>query len=295
MEKILPNFLLIGAAKSGTTSLYNYLHQHPQVFMSELKEPRFFIYEGQQISDNDLVNRKTVTDINDYHSLFQGVTKELAIGEASGYLASADAADRIKKYLPNVKLVAILRNPVDRAFSHHTFAVQKGFENEVVFQAALEKELQGTNDCQYTRTYIHQGMYHKNLLPFYRNFPPENIKVVLYEDLVQDRIGLIKDIYTFLNVDPSFVPDLNVRMNKSGIPKHRKLYELYQKGSVLRDIVRSLLPKTYRGKLNRWIENRSLRKLHFPDELRHELAEYFKEDITGLEMLINRDLSGWKA
>jgi len=121
----LPTFLIIGAAKSGTTSLWHYLRQHPQIFLTRHKEPNFFILEGLELppfsgpAAPEILYKKiykySVTDIDSYRTLFQEVSQEKAIGEASvPYLYFPQAADRIKKYIPDVKMIVVLRNPIDR-------------------------------------------------------------------------------------------------------------------------------------------------------------------------------------
>ena len=126
---IMPNFLLIGAAKAGTSSLYGYLKQHPQIYMSPIKEPRFFALEGETLNFNGPtrgINQTSINTLEAYSQLFQKVTTEKAIGEASTiYLSSPKAPERIKHYLPDVKLIAILRDPSERAFSSYMHLVSK--------------------------------------------------------------------------------------------------------------------------------------------------------------------------
>jgi len=144
-EMTMPNFLIIGAPKSGTTSIYQYLAEHPEVFMSPVKEPHFFAFEGQTLSfrgpGDDREFGRYVTTIEEYQNLFQNVSDEKAIGEATpSYLSIQSAPGCIQKYVPGVKMIAILRNPVDRAFSNFVFMVQLGYEPLTEFQSALEQE-----------------------------------------------------------------------------------------------------------------------------------------------------------
>ena len=139
----LPNFLIIGSAKGGTSSLHYYLRQHPQIFMPDLKEPRFFALEGGILNfqnPDSAINYNSITTLREYESLFANVTNELGIGEASPlYLYSEKAARRIKHYVPDAKLMVILRNPVDRAFSCYTHLLREGYET-LSFEAALKAE-----------------------------------------------------------------------------------------------------------------------------------------------------------
>lgn len=142
----LPNFLIIGAAKSGTSSLYRYLMEHPQVFMSPVKEPNFFALEGEQIDFSnpamaEQVLPKLATDLDAYRTLFQDVQHEQAIGEASSwYLHSTRAPVRIRRHIPEAKLIAILRNPAQRAYSGYRMNVRDGWEPCATFDDALQDQ-----------------------------------------------------------------------------------------------------------------------------------------------------------
>ena len=130
----MPNFLIIGAMKSGTTALYYYLEQHPQVYMSPVKEPNFFCSEEN--SDGDFATR-----LGAYQDLFRDVSGEKAIGEASHcYLYEPEAAARIQEYITDAKLIAVLRDPVDRAYSHFLHMVRNGSEPLTDFALALREE-----------------------------------------------------------------------------------------------------------------------------------------------------------
>ena len=134
----LPNFLIIGAMKSGTTSLYHYLKQHPQIYMSSIKEPNFFALEGSNLDFNGaegkeqiqrLIKRESIINIEEYRALFRRAAHETAIGEASPmYLYSPEAPYRIRYYVPEAKLITILRNPVERAYSAFLYMTRDGRE-----------------------------------------------------------------------------------------------------------------------------------------------------------------------
>ena len=141
----LPNFFIIGAAKSGSTSLYHYVKQHPQIYMSPLKEPKFFALAGEKLDfpgpgDQENVSR-AITDIHSYRNLFQGRTTEIVIGEASVlYLYSRRAINHIWQSIPNAKLIAILRHPVDRAYSNFLSLRRPNHEPIADFSQALQQE-----------------------------------------------------------------------------------------------------------------------------------------------------------
>jgi len=139
----LPTFLVIGAARSGSSSLHDSLRQHPQVFVSPIKEPHFFSNENKEPPRGvpGAPRSTRVTDINRYMELFEGAKPGMAVGEASvSYLYSEDAPDRIRHYVPDVRLVAILRNPVERAYSAFQYLRERGTEPYADFSEALEAD-----------------------------------------------------------------------------------------------------------------------------------------------------------
>ena len=208
---VLPNFLIIGAAKAGTTSLYSYLKQHPQIYMSAVKEPRFFAPEIY--TDYNNVARSGVKEVpftlEEYEQLFADVTTEIAIGEASTeYLYFPDVAARIKERIPEVKLIAILRNPVERAFSAFCYQLRDDYE-PLTFEAALEVESERIKQG-YRQGWHYQkvGFYYEQVKRYLDTFEPEKIKIYLHEELIGNSIGVTQDIYSFLGVDTNFVPNL---------------------------------------------------------------------------------------
>ena len=129
----LPNFIIIGAEKAGTTALWQFLRQHPQVYMSAVKEPQFFGYEGREVSFQGpgpvVKEALPICDLEEYKSLFKGTESYKAVGEASpSYLYNSQAPERIRHYVPQAKLIAILRNPVDRAYSRFLHLVREDRE-----------------------------------------------------------------------------------------------------------------------------------------------------------------------
>lgn len=211
---VWPNFLIIGAAKSGTTSLYHYLDQHPQVFMSPMKGPRFFAMEGRRPAftgpQDDVVNGRTITTAEDYVDLFRAVTNQRAIGEASDwYLSSAEAPERIYKYLPNVRLIAVLRQPADRAFSSYMHFARNGFEPLSFEDALAAEDARIANGWSPLFAHRGRGYYATQLKRYFARFDREQIRVYLYDDLQRDPAVLVRDIFTFLGVNTDFRPTTN--------------------------------------------------------------------------------------
>jgi hypothetical protein len=220
-NKILPNFLIIGAFKSGTNSLYHYLEPHPQVFMSPRKKPSFFAFEGQNISDNQWTRNNVITQFNDYIKLFEEAEGKDAIGEASPYyLVSTQAPAKIKYYLPKVNLVAILRNPVDRAYSQWQMEFRQGTEKISNFASAVQVR-QTDSDGSIRQRFVYGSKYYSLLKRYYDIFDRSQICVLLFDQLITDRNGLLKKIYHFLEVDPKYVPEnISVQYNEGGLPRN---------------------------------------------------------------------------
>ncbi len=289
MSGRLPDFLLIGAAKSGTTMLYNLLVQHPQVFVPDLKEPRFFLYEGEHISQEDKINNKTITHVKDYYHLFKDAG-ECKTGEASGYLISEKARDLIHSLLPEVKLIAILRNPIDRAFSHHTFSVMKGFEKETNFSEIIENNKKDINS---DRNYLNHGLYSRHIKMYLDKFPSKNFLVLLYDDLIHDPLSCIKQVYDHIGVSAEFTPSLNVKRNVSGKVKSKLVNNLYQKDFRFRNELKKLLPEKLKSWFIRLIERNNYKRASLSSRDKAKLIEFYHEDVKALEKILKKDLSHW--
>jgi hypothetical protein len=306
----MSNFLIIGAARSGTTALWEYLNEHPQVYLCTPKHTRFFASEGK-IPDfrgpipPGLRPKSTkrapyaITDIEDYRALFDGVTSETAIGEAShSYLYTPGAPERIRKYMPDARLIAVLRDPVERAYSHFCFMVQNGREPAADFVRAIEEEEAGMrNDWWPTFQYLRVGFYYAQLRRYFDLFAPGQIKIYLQEDLRFDTLGVVQDAFRFLEVDDTYVPDVAKTHNASGLPKYATLEALMGRPNPLKRVLRTCLPEEQRARISNKVAEFRARNLakppRLPEETRKALIERFREDILGLQGLIQRDLSAW--
>lgn len=298
--KKLPNFLLVGAAKSGTTSLYFYLSQHPEIYMSPIKEPKFlttkivkFPHKGP---GDEIVDRGVVKDFHSYKALFENVREEKAIGEASAdTLYYYQCIPFIKEVLGNVKILIILRNPVDRAFSAYAHMVRDGRET-LSFERALEEEEKRIKDnWEFIWHYKRVGLYYEQIKAFMEAF--SETKIVLFDDLKTSPLKLIKDIYRFLGVNPAFTPNLSIKYNVSEIPRFRKLQEFLLEDKPVKLHIKKgltrLVPSAYISKARNFVLKMNLRRLKIKAKTRKKLIEYYKEDIVKLSKLIGRDLSSW--
>ena len=292
-----PNFIIIGAMKAATTSLYTYIKQHPDIFMTKVKEPMFFNNFNQNTDFKVLGNKsKKVNSLLDYFSMFGSVKNESAIGEASPvYIYNEKAPYLIKEHLPDVKIIAILRQPTDRAYSNFLHTKRADRENVNSFEQAIKIEKERISDnWSPLYHYIQKGFYSVQLKRYYNLFPKENIKVYLFEDVVKTPKETLKDIFKFLNVDENIEIDVSKKSNVSGTPKgilgfilkKMRYYNLMPKFAIsdyLPTFIISLLFKSV---------YKDTEKLD--SVLRKELTDkYYREEILKLEKLIDRDLSNW--
>ncbi|PIE69660.1 MAG: sulfotransferase [Deltaproteobacteria bacterium] len=204
-----PNFFILGAAKSGTTSLYFWLKQHPEIFLSEVKETCFFS-ESFQVVDNPI----------DYVNLFRTASKEKIIGEASHvYLTNPATAQVLHSLFPEAKFVVVLRNPVDRAYSLYHHMVRHGYEWCRSFEQALEVEESRfcapdfKNNCgqyYYNFFYYRSGLYGEQLARYLDLFPRENFYIIPFVRLKNDPLAVLREIFHFLSVDTEFFPEVAV-------------------------------------------------------------------------------------
>lgn len=294
----MPDFLIIGAAKAGTTSLWSYLDQHPQIYMSPVKETNFFALEGQRpefVGPRDPINEWSVTDIEAYRALFAGASHDLAAGEASPlYLYDQRAPQRIAHYVPDVKLIAVLRNPVERAYSSFLFLMEYGREPLANFAAALQQEeARISSNWAYIWHYKQLGFYYTQLKRYFDLFDRQQIRVYLYEDFKRDNQSVLQDIFRFLGVDETFTPDVSARYWTSGIPKSKILHSFLLGQGRLKSVLRLVLPQTLRSSIFKQLKARNLSRPPLPSHVREQLLEAYRPDILGLQDLLQRDLSGW--
>jgi len=294
----LPNFIVIGAGRSGTTSLHYYLAQHPDVFLCAEKSPNFFVshetlppWEGPALR---AMARHWVRSAEDYRALFRDAGGRRAVGEASPvYLQSRSAPARIRALCPDVRLVAILREPVDRAYAHFMGRRRDGLERRASFEDVVRDELAvGLPDDVSFGHYLGCGRYHHFLRGYFDAFPRERLKVYLYDDLVKDASALVADLFAFLGVDASFRPDMSRRYGRTGVPAGAVARALWTGSVGVRTALRPWLPRAVRDLAAPFVMRR-LERPSLDPALRARLVDVFRDDIGRLEELIGRDLTHW--
>jgi hypothetical protein len=290
---MLPNFIVIGAAKAGTTALYWYLAEHPAVFMSPVKETNYFAYgldaKGQLLYGNPDVHRFPVKTLREYEQLFGNVGNAVAVGEASPlYLECPQAAGRIRALLPATRIICSLRHPVDRAYSdYQMYLLRRGRR----FDPA--RDLTPMSDwARPDSRWMQIGRYHEQLKRYFDDFPRERIHVFLFDDFKRAALQTVQNAYCFLGVDPTFAPDLNAPHNVGGLPASRLLEGLLT-SKTIKSAVEPWIPK---GAAN-WVRTLRMKNMRpvppLPAELRKELTAHFREDIRRTAELVGRSLDHW--
>ena len=294
----LPTFLVIGAARSGTTALYAYLQQHPQVFMSPIKEPNFFSFEGQSLDvrgpGHDYIDNST-TDLASYRALFEDAPPQGAVGEASPlYLYAEQAPARIRHHLPEARLIAILRNPVEQAFSHFLYAKRQTLEPLDDFSAALDAQPERAADhWQPLFQYSRFPRYGEQLQRYYALFPAGQIQIHLYEDFEEDPQAVLADVFEFIGVDRAFEADVGYRPNVGGVPRSSFLQNLVMRPNLLSRVVGPLVPEELKRRVRDAVSDRNVERPRLDDRTRERLRDELESDVRILQELIGRDLSAW--
>lgn len=271
------DFLIIGAQKSGTTSLYRYLSAHPAIYMPPGKELAFF-------SDPEKVRKGIDHYLDNY---FADAPGDTLIGEASPqYMCADGVAPAIAAALPNVKLIAILRNPVTRAYSHYRMAVRRQIEPRDFDRCIDELLAGGTGQgvhLDMDRDFVRLGEYGRILAGYLTYFGRDQIKVVFTEDLRDDPNAVLSDTFRFLGVDPDFRAEImGTRFHQGGTRRFTWL-ERFSNLPGVRALIRAILPSDLRRALGYWFITQVVVKPERetgPNEAtRRRLAEHFRSDV----------------
>jgi hypothetical protein len=310
----LPNFLVVGANKGGTTSLYHYLKQHPDVYLSPLKEPHYFSKDidpskfSKAFSHNKLkdiaafVNGPMTHDFHagfvreweQYQKLFKNAGQAKAIGELStSYLYSSVAAKNIRETLGDIKIIICLRNPISRAYSHYRMNLWTGNSKAKTFmQALLDDKNHVPKVWGNAHLYTEIGMYYEQVKRYYDVFSPEHIKVIYANDLRNKTDEVIRDLYAFIGVDANFIPDTSGRYNEVFTPKFRGFTWFLNKSGI-RPFVKRISGHRVKKAVVRAMFRNKDDKGQMTEEEKAYLLDIYQADIQKLSELLQHDLSFW--
>jgi hypothetical protein len=285
----LPDFLLIGAARSGTSSLYFYLREHPEIFMPEFKEPHFFSFLGKESPHPDLPPWK----LEDYLRLFHPANPKQHLGEASSsYIYYYIESIRNIKVIygdryPEVKIISILRNPIDRAWSYFMLRRRTGHEKD--FFEVIE-DLKIHADEKLFHDFILSGMYYEQIRAYQETF--NSVKILFFEELEEDIGSLIKDLNRFLDLDDKeFVPgNIDKAYNASGTPKNKvfqPVYDMLFNVNNFKNVIKPLIPYSLRQNIKTEIGKRIMKKSEPPRDVREYLCKQFESNLRSLMTIID--------
>ena len=298
-----PNFLIVGAAKSGSTSLYKYLCQHPEVFMPRKKEPNFFVSDYQKLTSKDcpsykIDRKRMVFNDKEYFSLFEKANKNhKAIGEASvTYLYKYDEAiKKIKLYLGDPRIIIILRNPIFRSFSQYTYGLELGFENLSFVDAIKAENSRMKKKWSSTFAYINQGMVLNQIKAFFDAF--SDVHVIILEEFINQLQFEMKRVYQFLDIDDTFQNIFTEDHNVSGIPKNKFLHKFLIHNNNIKDAIRTItspfIDIKYFRKLNRYLRNMNHKgRIKISDNEIEILNDIYRDEIKNVKeyLKLNEDL-----
>jgi hypothetical protein len=309
----LPTFFIVGAPKAGTTSLYYYLDQHPQVHMSAIKEPNFFSAEirGENCEpelrrsiagdarrlreylDGPMRQKRfggIVEDWEDYLRLYANAGDETALGEASvSYLWSPSAAGLIAERIPDAKIIVMLRDPVERAFSQYLHGVANGAIHWSFHEHVQRNLRHRSGQFCVDFPFLEYGLYARQLERYLERFG-KNVWIGFHADFTNRPLTVFQEICGFLGVSTDFSPDMNKHHLEAQVPRVGGLGWLRNSGfwrvaarmtpAGLRPLIRSGLM-------------RKPRKISMDPADRDHLAGYYREDVERLASVLGRDLSGW--
>jgi hypothetical protein len=284
------DFLIIGTPKSGTTSLNDYLSQHPDIYLPRRKDDGMFI------------THLPAEHPEAFCLWYQDIRDETLIGGAEvNLMYFPDTAERIYRYNPQMKLIAVLRNPIERAYSAYWYYVRLGWETSATFEEAIEREpVRGYSSVRdrSALTYLEHGYYYEQLARYFEYFPRSQVDIILSEDLRHDTQQTLVQVMTWLGVDPERGSiDLSVRSNESGAPKSRKFSQIIgSRHTWYHDVLRKVTSQRLRQTLAEKLIQLNTKPFEYPrmhPDTRANLAECFAPHNAQLAQLIGKDLSHW--
>ncbi|MDA3822162.1 MAG: sulfotransferase [Bacteroidales bacterium] len=293
-----PNFIVVGAPKSGTTSLFYYLRQHPDIYLPIKKELHYFSYS--QIAEHsngpgDLVTLNSLcASKEEYLNHYNDVRYESFIGEVSpSYLYYANVAEQIKKELGTAKIIVMLRNPIEKAYSQYMHLVRDQREHLDFYDALLAEPERKKNKWGDFWLYASSSLYSEKLKIYQSVFGEENVKVVLFHDFINNPDAVLVDVFEFLGVDTTIKCNTKTVYNRSGISKSKFIAKFFSKPNSLKSVVKALIPERIRIPLRLFLLNLNTGKKNTMDSrAKVFLANYFREDVYALETVLTKK-TGW--
>jgi hypothetical protein len=292
MKSFKVDFFVVGAARCGTTSLYNYLNQHPDIFLPNIKELNHFSeVESKERSDykkpktDQDYHTKIIKLFEDYKRLFKNAKENQLKGDISpSYLSNNNTAQRIFKHNPNAKIIISLRNPVQRAFSHYAMNFGVGYDRHESFEEALKAKREhiwgGGN------LYLEWSSYYELVKSYYDLFDKKNIHLIIFEDWTKNKEKALGEIFNFLGIDSKMVINHKTKHNEKVAYKNIKILNFLRNKYIKRIVGLFVFNKT-KDKIKGKLFKKEEFKMRLNPGTEKRLKDHFLTDVKNLEQLID--------
>lgn len=285
------DFFVIGAYKAATTTLHHALRAHPDVFVPEHKEPSYLVVHDRPDMNGLLLPGQAITDLARYRGLYADTGNALLSGDISPeYMCDPHAAEVIAQHYPRARLIAILRDPVERAFSDWLMYRRDGLEPAEDFLDAIDQ--QQARSGQPNGRYLTTGLYGQQLARYYERFDADKILVLFQHDLGRDRDETLGRMADFLGIDRGGFADAPIESNRSGVPESAAMKAAYWARRRAKGAAR-FVPESAKLRIDSLLQ-RGLVKPELTDNARDRVAHFFAADVELTERLTGADLSAWK-
>lgn len=292
MKIRVPDIYIIGAQKSGTTTLYDWLSQHPEIYAHPLAKDYSYFSDDKTYNDG----------LGLFYFFSRGAhDHQIVLGGEANSMYAPPGPQRMREIMPSSRLIAILRNPVDRAFSAYCHAVERVMEERLLEQA-IDDELAGVaykpEDAR-RRDYLAHGQYARQLRRICQYFNSEQIKVVIFEELKKEPLEVLQKIFQFADIRDDFVPDMQIKNKTKGGSRSKILAKILHRrpsSRVMRGLGRTLIPFSVRTNIRRKlvvINRIEQSKPDFPKITKRLLVNYYRNEITELESFLGRRIPSW--
>lgn len=275
----------MGAPRCGTTSLYEYLKNTPNFFMCPIKEPNYF---SISIDSSTLYYNHTRKK-EDYLKLFKHTNNALAIGEASPqYLRDPKAPNFIHENIPNAKIIIILRNPVERAFSHYLLRFGSGSES-LSFKKTMQKALDANEDDDFARRIYVAGMYSEQVQRYVEIFGKSNIKILIFEEFIKDTWNSVKDIITFLGLKEN-PPESVSEVHNTYTEPRNNMFKMLLRNNSVRQVGKTVFPFYVQNFIMKKLISKKGIKQKMTSDENTFVRNLYVEDVKKLSKILNREL-----
>jgi len=281
-----PNFFIVGAPKAGTTSLYEYLKKIPEIYMCPKKEPNYF--NKKAIKDDHPVPKIRIKE--KYLKLFENVTNQKILGEASAYLRDSDAPNLIHQVSPKAKILISLRDPVELTYSRYLMLVNLGLISNS-FHQEIEYELENGPNQHQSGIKMDIGLYFEHVKKYLKVFGHEQVKIIIFEEFIKNEKETIEEILKFLELDTTLSNFSAIKHNQYGTSRGPIAQQIRNSKKIKR-IARILMPESTRSTLaNHILLDKS--KPEMSEKDREALIKFYKDDVEQFKLLLGRKLP-WK-